>query len=299
MSYVFYGEDYDFRKVAEYFVANKHTDLFEKPIYDGFEWVKRHTLNIMGRIKHEKLFDKPESYDNFEKYKQEIIENEFDVINSWDSLTSFLEIRRNNTDIQINTPLSSFRRLCDLLIVIYCANKLRNIDVETNPLKLSDMQNAMVFLDINRYTDFITSPASTKYHGNYVGGLFDHSLAVYEAALRCAEIYGIRKENVDVTACIFHDLCKVGRYKQDEDGNFTYDRGYSTKSIAHGSESLFRMMELGATFTVGWKLAVNYHMGAFTDSNEERNQISKITESHPEVLLLHHADMIATKIYKI
>lgn len=27
---------------------------------------------------------------------------------------------------------------------------------------------------------FFDAPASTKYHGNYAGGLFDHSLAVTE-----------------------------------------------------------------------------------------------------------------------
>ena len=31
---------------------------------------------------------------------------------------------------------------------------------------------------------FFEAPASTKYHGNYPGGLFDHSLVVTEELLR-------------------------------------------------------------------------------------------------------------------
>lgn len=48
-----------------------------------------------------------------------------------------------------------------------------------------------------------------------------------------------------------------------------------------------------------WQMAINYHMGVFGASNEEMIRFSKITESVPEVLLLHHADMIATKIYHV
>ena len=32
------------------------------------------------------------------------------------------------------------------------------------------------FCDWLEYNNFFTAPASTKYHGNYEGGLFDHSL---------------------------------------------------------------------------------------------------------------------------
>ena len=29
-------------------------------------------------------------------------------------------------------------------------------------------------------TDFFTAPASTRFHGNYAGGLVEHSMKVYE-----------------------------------------------------------------------------------------------------------------------
>ena len=44
--------------------------------------------------------------------------------------------------------------------------------------------------------DFFIAPASTKYHGNYIGGLCEHSIDVYEMAVRLEELYkeDIRKQ---------------------------------------------------------------------------------------------------------
>ena len=38
---------------------------------------------------------------------------------------------------------------------------------------------------------FFTAPASTKYHGNYEGGLFDHSLKVTEMLLELTDKLGL------------------------------------------------------------------------------------------------------------
>ena len=77
--------------------------------------------------------------------------------------------------------------------------------------------------------DFFTAPASTKYHGAYLGGLCEHSLDVYDMAVRLAEMYAedIRKKYLVLNrpysrdefmesltiAALFHDLCKVGFYQ--------------------------------------------------------------------------------------
>ena len=45
-------------------------------------------------------------------------------------------------------------------------------------------------------SDFFKAPASTKYHGNYDGGLCEHSIDVYEMAVRLEGLYreDIRKQ---------------------------------------------------------------------------------------------------------
>jgi HD superfamily phosphohydrolase YqeK len=64
-------------------------------------------------------------------------------------------------------------------------------------------------------SDFFTAPASTKYHGNYEGGLCDHSIGVYERLVRLNEIYEARVEPESAAiAALFHDVCKIDFYKR-------------------------------------------------------------------------------------
>jgi len=157
-----------------------------------------------------------------------------------------------------------------------------------------------------RYSTFFNEPASTKYHGAYKGGLVDHSLAVYLAAIRTSSHYGIKSYEVNPIACLFHDICKVGRYKlvkdnKGDDGfKYVYNNEYN--GIEHGAESLRRLLTIegvGELIPEPWQIAIAYHMGVFGVSNTEMQNFSTMSERYPEVLLLHHADMIATKIYNL
>lgn len=158
-----------------------------------------------------------------------------------------------------------------------------------------------------RYSSFFNEPASTKYHGAYKGGLIDHSLAVYLAAIRTSIHYGIQASEVNPIACLFHDICKVGKYKlvKDDkkgDDSFKYIYNNDYDGIEHGAESLRRLLNIegvGELIPEPWQIAIAYHMGVFGVSNTEMQNFSTMSERHPEVLLLHHADMIATKIYDL
>ena len=64
-------------------------------------------------------------------------------------------------------------------------------------------------------SDFFKSPASTKYHGAYEGGLAEHSINVYYSLLDTLQFfYGpdwekrYSKETVAIVS-LFHDLCKI------------------------------------------------------------------------------------------
>lgn len=66
--------------------------------------------------------------------------------------------------------------------------------------------------------DFFTAPGSTKYHGNYQGGLADHSLNVFDSlSFLCAE-YAEVKIDPDSIAIVglLHDLCKINYYVEDD-----------------------------------------------------------------------------------
>lgn len=157
-----------------------------------------------------------------------------------------------------------------------------------------------------KYSTFFDEPASTKFHGAYRGGLIDHSLAVYLAAIRTSNYYGINPSDVNPIACLFHDICKVDKYKlikdnKNDDGfKYVYNNEYN--GIEHGAESLRRLLNIegiSELISEPWQIAIAYHMGVFGVSNTEMQNFSTMSERYPEVLLLHHADMIATKIYDL
>ena len=168
--------------------------------------------------------------------------------------------------------------------------------------------------------EYFISPASTKYHGAFSGGLMYHSLGVLKSVLDTCDVYMYKyyesyltslniKHDIsteirhsicsNLPAILLHDFCKVGKYKFIKDKNkweYNYD---SVTSFQHGAESYRRIIHEGFHLSKEWELAVVYHMGVFDVSKQEMMDFSSITEKVPEVLLLHHADMISTKILHI
>lgn len=64
---------------------------------------------------------------------------------------------------------------------------------------------------------FFTSPASTKYHGAFPGGLCYHSVNVATEVLGMMAQHQLEDENMNasaVTCALLHDICKAGTYRQ-------------------------------------------------------------------------------------
>ena len=189
-----------------------------------------------------------------------------------------------------------------------------------NIIAMQDFAQDVMF----QYHQFLTSPASAKYHGAYDGGLFDHSMAVLEAAIKLAPAFNIQLVDIDPIPFIFHDLCKVGLYKPvtkektTESGKkqkFTvYEYNNDMEQIQHGPESLRRLLNVESrsdyssfddpldkttykyTMTERYQYAIAYHMGAFDTGTDERIKFGNMCGLVPEVLWMHTADMVASKI---
>ena len=59
-------------------------------------------------------------------------------------------------------------------------------------------------------SDFMTAPASTKYHGANEAGLLEHSLAVYDEFCRSLEWHGVSCSAETAIICgLLHDVCKA------------------------------------------------------------------------------------------
>lgn len=139
---------------------------------------------------------------------------------------------------------------------------------------------------------FFTAPASKKYHGNYEGGLFDHSLVVAESLVKFTEQNDLRwmDKRSPYIVGMFHDLCKMDLYLHNEKG---YEYSSQTILTGHGEKSIMilsTMMQL----TMEEVLCIRYHMGSY--NTDEWNEYDKAIKSFPNVLWTHHADMYASKI---
>ena len=66
---------------------------------------------------------------------------------------------------------------------------------------------------------YFKAPASISHHGNYDGGLFDHSWAVMEALENLTyklDLKWERKESLYIVG-LLHDLCKCNSYVYNEE----------------------------------------------------------------------------------
>ena len=156
---------------------------------------------------------------------------------------------------------------------------------------------------------FFTAPASRKYHGDYEGGLFDHSYTVTHALLEMTEKMDLEWEDPRSPYIVgmFHDLCKIDLYEKviDVEGvmMFGCDEVKGEEShFEYRSDSLFPGHgDKSVMILAGWMhlteeeiLCIRYHMGAY--EKETWEYYDKAIKLYPNVLWTHQADMIASKV---
>jgi HD-GYP domain-containing protein (c-di-GMP phosphodiesterase class II) len=149
---------------------------------------------------------------------------------------------------------------------------------------------------------FFKKPAAIKYHGNYTGGLFDHSLEVATALVKMTKDLGLSWQNPRSPYIVgmFHDLCKMDDYINE---NEEYERvpaewKYNDKKIlkGHGDKSIMMLSQL-MTLTEEEMLCIRYHMGAY--ETEGWNEYDRAIKKYETVLWTHTADMYASKVKNI
>lgn len=155
---------------------------------------------------------------------------------------------------------------------------------------------------------FFTAPASAVYHGNWEGGLFQHSCNVTNALLNLTERMGLHWQRPESPYIVgmFHDLCKCDQYEYEVVG---YDRNdepvlgegwdYRKDMLlkGHGEKSVMLAATL-TDLTYEEVLCIKYHMGAFVPK-EEWNDYTRAIHKYPNVLWTHTADMMAAHIVEV
>lgn len=156
---------------------------------------------------------------------------------------------------------------------------------------------------------FFRAPASTKYHGDYEGGLFDHSFEVMNRLLDLSAKNGLKWQRAESPFIVgmFHDLCKIDQYRHPiieeifigNENTPVYDEMKweykpDTAVKGHGDKSVILLSQY-MTLTEEEVMCILYHMGAFTDREQWKDYTNAI-HMFPNVLWTHHADMIASHI---
>ena len=155
--------------------------------------------------------------------------------------------------------------------------------------------------------EYLLSPASTRFHSAYEGGLAQHSLNVYDCLCdylnrgRVKNTYHLEaSEETVAIVSLLHDLCKINCYKpgfrnvKDDNGvwqkvpTFEFD---DQLPYGHGEKSVYIItgfMRLSREEA----FAIRYHMG-FSGSEEVR-LVGSAFEQFPLAFALSTADMEAT-----
>lgn len=150
--------------------------------------------------------------------------------------------------------------------------------------------------------NYFTAPASTKYHGAYLGGLFDHSLEVTKALLNLTGKLGLEwgKPRSPYIIGMLHDLCKCDTYTLANNSAVTPQFLFNKELWldGHGSKSVILAQTLIDDLTLEEIACIRWHMGAF-DDKENWSYYNEAIKKYPNVLYTHTADMIASKIIGI
>ena len=151
---------------------------------------------------------------------------------------------------------------------------------------------------------FFTQPASTRFHGAYEGGLFDHSLQVTKELIKLTDSLHLQwsRKGSPVIIGMFHDLCKTDLYEVkslQQDGDkmcveYKYSETPSLWGSGHGSKSVLIASTI-IQLTPEEVACIRYHMGAY--EKDEWDNLDVAIRRFNNVLWTHTADMVASKFY--
>ena len=167
---------------------------------------------------------------------------------------------------------------------------------------------------------FYKAPASTRFHLSCQGGLLQHSLNVYDAAIM---LHGqvIQREphlepllpldSIAITT-LLHDTCKSDIYQEailsrkNADGFWEKYPGYTVDYTAglplgHGEKSVVMLLSWGLELKPEEMMAIRWHMTAWNlpfQSPEHKESLNAAKKISPLVSLVQLADGVASGLFE-
>ena len=159
-------------------------------------------------------------------------------------------------------------------------------------------------------SDFYSSPASTRYHGSFEGGLLQHSMCVYDNLRKIVTSFELPIGFESMVICgLLHDICKANTYKKAFRNKKNDDNGVWEKvdyyevadsfPMGHGEKSVI-LIQKYVELTNEEMLAIRWHMGGFDDSVKGYSGLKSLNnamEKYPLVTALQMADLAASYFY--
>lgn len=184
-------------------------------------------------------------------------------------------------------------------------------------LRATERENIDYVIEDLEALGFFTAPASVRNHFNFPGGLVQHSLNVYDAAMAVRrQMCELRSSLADelpeasiAIAALLHDVCKadlytmVNRKRKNEIGMWEdvkeYQIGYENFPMGHGEKSAIMLLRSGLDLEDAEALAIRWHMGPWelnsASIDQDRNYRAAQAFS-PLVPLIHTADTLAASL---
>lgn len=161
---------------------------------------------------------------------------------------------------------------------------------------------------------FFEAPASAQGHYAYPGGLLDHSLNVYDAAMNSREWLVKSRPDLEAQlspdsiaiAALLHDVCKADFYrlvrkkKRNEIGTYEEVEAYEIHDenfpVGHGEKSVILLLQSGLDLSDDEIYAIRWHMGPWNLSRDDERFYRQASRLTPLQALIHAADTIASAI---
>ena len=164
-------------------------------------------------------------------------------------------------------------------------------------------------MDYIEKSDFYTTPASTRFHGAYEGGLLAHSLNVYENLYQKQAYDAVWKEQLKdiadeslIICGLLHDICKTNYYtiemrNKKIDGRWEQVPFYAVDDkipYGHGEKSVMMIEEYIKLIPIE-RFAIRWHMGPYSGTQDWQTY-AEAMKKYPLCLAIFEADMEATYI---
>lgn len=186
-------------------------------------------------------------------------------------------------------------------------NRRAFLQVLRDNVKRDGLEDLITYLE---NSDFFTAPSSTRFHGNYEGGLCEHSLNVYQCLCELRKKYDVAEysdETIAITA-LGHDFTKIRVYskqpvfRKDADGRWEQYMSYKFDEVfpgGHGEKSCFIIQQF-MKLTPDEYLAIRWHMNGFDSAVKGGDRaMSAAAEKCKLVPMLQLADMEASHMKEI